>query len=158
MKLAVWPSGAKLQSVLLKPQRDRGRRRREGAGEGGRVSAYLVPLVCHSLCRNTRFFRKFLMAPVVSMSMSSVVAAVVRGSVRFVVAAVMVRVVVVVVVIPNVDSVAAVLVAPFNLCLEVRSLAVFIALDGVIGVSASVAKVPSMRVGNTCVPDVDSND
>lgn len=146
MKLAVWPSGAKLKSVLLKPQRDRGRRRREGAGEGGRVSAYLVPLVCHSLCRNTRFFRKFLMAPVVSMSMSSVVAAV------------MVRVVVVVVVIPNVDSVAAVLVAPFNLCLEVRSLAVFIALDGVIGVSASVAKVPSMRVGNTCVPDVDSND
>lgn len=64
----------------------------------------------------------------------------------------MVRVVVVVIVVPNVDSVAAVFVGPLDLGLEVGPFAVFIALDGVVGISAPISKVPCVWVGHASVP------
>lgn len=67
--------------------------------------------------------------------------------------AVVVRLVVIVVVVPDVNPVAAVLVAPLHFGLEVRPLAVFVTFDSVVGVSAFVAKVPGVRVGNARVPD-----
>lgn len=57
------------------------------------------------------------------------------------------------VVVPDVDSIAAVFVAPFNLGLEMRPFAVLIPFDGVIRVSSSVAEIPSIWVGNARVPD-----
>lgn len=66
--------------------------------------------------------------------------------------AVVVWAVVIVVVIPDVDTVAAVFVAPFDLSLEVRALAVFVAFDGVVRVAASVAKVPGVGIGDARVP------
>lgn len=65
---------------------------------------------------------------------------------------VMVRVMVVVIVVPNVNSVAAVLVAPLNLCLKVWSFAVLMTLDGVVRVAPSVAELPSTWIRNTGVP------
>ena len=84
------------------------------------------------------------------------VRAVVGWSVRVilvvvVVRAVMVLAVVVVIVVPNVNSIATVLVAPFDLCLEMWPLSVFVAFNGVVRVASSVAKVPSVRVWNASI-------
>lgn len=67
-------------------------------------------------------------------------------------ASVVVRLVVVVVVVPHVNSVAAVLVVPFDLSLEMGPLAVLVALNGMVGISAPVTEVPSVRIWNACVP------
>lgn len=81
-----------------------------------------------------------------------VAGAIVGGSVRVVVIiSVMMRMVIIVVVIPNVDSIT-IFVAPFNLCLEVRSLSMFVSLNSMIWVSSAVSKFPSVRVWNTGVP------
>lgn len=69
-----------------------------------------------------------------------------------VVAAVVVRVMVIVVIVPYVNSVTTVLVAPLHFGLEVRPLAVLVALDGMVGVSAFVAEVPGVWVGNAGIP------
>jgi len=64
---------------------------------------------------------------------------------------IMVRVVVIVVVVPHVHSVASVFVAPFHFCLEVGPLAVLVALDCVVGVSAPIAKVPCVGIGHASI-------
>lgn len=88
--------------------------------------------------------------------MVSIVSAVVAAAVAvmrgwLMVAAIVVRVVVVVVVIPDVDSVAAVLVAPLDLGLEVRPLAVLVSLNCVVRIAASIAEFPGVRIGDTSV-------
>lgn len=60
-------------------------------------------------------------------------------------------VVVVVVVIPHVHSVAAVLVRPFDLGLEVGPVGVLVALDCVIWVASAVAELPRVRIGRARV-------
>lgn len=76
----------------------------------------------------------------------------IRVVVVVVVGAVVVGVVVVVVVVPNVDAVAAVLVAPLDLCLKVGPFSVLVTLNGVVRISAPVAKLPGVRVRNARVP------
>lgn len=89
----------------------------------------------------------------------AMVAAIVRGLVmRAMVvvvaaaAAVVVRVVVVVIVVPDVDSVAAVLVAPFDLRLEMGPLSVLVPLDGVVWVAAPVAEIPGVGIWDAGIP------
>lgn len=86
------------------------------------------------------------------------VAAIMRWTVRVVAvvaviaATVMVRVVIVVIVIPDVHSVAAVFVAPFDLSLEMGPFAVLVALYCVVRVAASVAEIPCVRIRDTGIP------
>lgn len=95
--------------------------------------------------------------------MNGSMVAVVRWTMRVVfvvlvvVAAVMMLAVVIVIVIPDVNPVAAVLVAPFDLRLEVGALSVFVAFNCVVRVAASVAKVPGVWVGNACVSEDRTN-
>jgi hypothetical protein len=88
-------------------------------------------------------------------SMVTMMGAIVRWTMRIIsvamVAAVMVLAVVIVIVIPDVNSIAAVLIAPFDLCLEMRPLAVLITFDCVVRVASPVAEIPSVRVGNASV-------
>lgn len=99
--------------------------------------------------------RAVVMAAAAAMMARAIVGRCVRVRVAVVlavVAAVMVRVVIVVIVVPDVNAVAAVLVAPFDLRLEVRPLAVLIALYRVVRIAAPVTKVPGIRVRDTGVP------
>lgn len=109
----------------------------------GHINQIDVSRVVIEVCQNT------------SVVAVVVVAAIVRRrpvvAVLVVAAAVVVRVVVVVVVVPDVDSIA-VLVAPLNLRLKVGALSVLVALDGMVGVAAPVAKVPGVGVGHAGVP------
>jgi len=86
--------------------------------------------------------------------LSTFVASIAGGCVRVVVAAIMVRVVIVVVIVPNMDAIAPVLVAPLDLCLEMRPFAMLVALNGVIWVAPSVAELPGARMRNAGVPNV----
>lgn len=107
---------------------------------------------CLSLIMS-KYVCKPSVAAVVSMAVACVVASIVgRFVVCFMMAAVVVRVVVVMVVVPNVNSVSAVFVAPFNLGLEVWPFAMLITLDGVVRVSSSVAEIPGIWIGNARVP------
>lgn len=94
------------------------------------------------------------MVSIVSLLVASIVArAVVAWSVRVVVASIMMRMVVIVIIIPNMDPVAAVLVAPLNFGLEMRPLCVLVSLDSVIGIASPVTKLPGSRIGNASVSE-----
>lgn len=90
---------------------------------------------------------------VVAFVVASIIMArpMVGWGVRVVVAPVMMRLVVIVIIIPNMNPVAAVLVAPLNFGLEMRSLSVFVSLDSMIRVTAPVTKLPGSRIWNARV-------
>ena len=66
-------------------------------------------------------------------------------------ASVVVRVVVIVIVIPDMDTIAAMFVCPFDLRLEVGPLSVLVPFNSVVRVTSSIAKVPGIGVGNARV-------
>lgn len=83
---------------------------------------------------------------------SIVVAGVVGRGVRVVVAAIMMRMVVVVIIIPNVNSVAAVFVAPLHFGLEMGPLSVLVSLDCVIRIAPSVTELPGSGIRHAGIP------